>query len=273
MRQLPNGLLAFLEWDGICRVDPVDPETEPDNVHDPEPVPPPAATPPNPPPAEDVSGLKSALAKERQRAAEFERRMRQLESTLGDLDPERLREMKDALQRQKELEDQIAAREAKLRQEYERDLSERTRALQKERDDQARALAEYQQSQAVERAFIKAGGDPVAFSDFYAAVKGEVVSDESGGYRIVKGGKTQYLDSKDHSWAQDEEDRIGQPFNLDDFMQDCIRGTRARFFLARNRSTGSGVVGGSGGTHDGDWRKMSSKEKMKYGHTVNHHRS
>jgi hypothetical protein len=254
---LPNTLLNFdLGWDGICHVD-----TDPEPSNDPAPTP----TPPNPPEPEDVSGLKSALAKERAAREQQEKQLKALEAAFGDLDPAKLKEMRDTLEKQRQLEDTLNKQRIEAEKRHERELAERTSALSQERQRLASELAELQQRQRIQEEFIKLDGDKNAFEDFYRAIKHELQLDENGEYRIVRNGKTVYLDAE-HKWADKDpsNSRRGQPFGLTDLMEESRMGHRKRFFNNTNRASGSGNTGGSVGGNNVDWRSLPPKERMAY---------
>jgi hypothetical protein len=261
---LPNTLLNFVDgWDGICRVDPdPEPTTDPSTT--------PAPTPPNPPEPEDVSGLKSALAKERAAREQQEKQLKALEAAFGDLDPVKLKEMRDTLEKQRQLEDTLNKQRIEAEKRHEIEMAERTAALSQERQRLAGELAELQQRQRIQEEFIKLDGDKNAFEDFYRAIKDELQLDESGEYRIVRNGKTLYLDAE-HKWADKDPNnsRRGQPFGLTDLMEESRMGHRRRFFNNTNRASGSGTLGGAVGGNNVDWRNLSSADRIKLGHELN----
>jgi hypothetical protein len=243
-------------WDGICRVD-----TDPEPATEPAPTP----TPPKPPEPEDVSGLKSALAKERAAREQQEKQLKALEAAFGDLDPAKLKEMRDTLEKQRQLEDTLNKQRIEAEKRHEIEMAERTAALSQERQRLASELAELQQRQRIQEEFIKLDGDKNAFEDFYRAIKHELQIDESGEYRIVRNGKTVYLDAE-HKWADKDPNnsRRGQPFGLTDLMEESRMGHRRRFFNNTNRASGSGTLGGAVGGNNVDWRSLPPKERMAY---------
>jgi hypothetical protein len=131
----------------------------------------PPATPPADlaPPGEDVSGLKSALEKERAANKANTARLKQLEETFKGVDPAKFAEL-ESLQKQAEQRNQEIA---EIKQNAATQYQTQIDAVSTERDRVAGELKSLRSTTAIERAYLNVGGtaeggdDGVSYFDLF----------------------------------------------------------------------------------------------------------
>lgn len=207
---------------------------------------------------ESITGLKSAMLKERKRAQALERQNKQYEQ-FGD--PDEIQRLKTRIAEQEQFEDKVnqsaSAKVAELRQQYEPQILA-------EREAKEAAVIKYQQllkRSAVERWFNKSEvkGIPSEFDNFYALTEGRFNFDpDTNAIQEVydRQGKIIYVDGK-----------VADPSELMLRIRKGEEGnTLAGAFEAYNRSSGGGMPSGLGTQNRGqEWRELSTTDKFAAG--------
>lgn len=217
----------------------------------------PPTTPPEPgKPPEDVSGLKSALDKERSRAEAMERQFKQLQESVKGIDPEKYKQF-EALQASAE---EWNKKEAAIRQESE---AERTRQVQAE---QAKAQAfetKYNsllQRTAIEKAYQAANGRPGGSEDmtffemFYATVSNRFKLNDKGEVEVLDTNGVRLFSKKDAS----------KPMSPVEFFADLqTHAVYGNYFMAKNNPRGGAMPPNANGfTSRDDLSKLPRAERL-----------
>ena len=174
--------LAIPQWDGINRID-----TDP-----------PADSPEDTPPADDIDRLKGALGKERENARNLAREMKALKAQLeafAGIDPQKAQEALEIAKRQEEFERQQAEQRAKLEAEIRGQYEPRLSELQKQLQDVSQSAEAYKLNTLLEREYNAADGLPGEFVAIAHALQARVKLDPTTGEpRILDAnGQTEYI--------------------------------------------------------------------------------
>ena len=155
---------------------------------------------------EDLSGLKSALKKERERRRELERQLKHL----GDINPEEYRRLQQQAQMMAEWEKRREAEISSIKSTYEAQLSR----VQQEKEQIARTLKETEMTYALTEAFYQAGGkrDAALAKMLAKQLLNQVGYDQQGNLVVVDSSGAPRLRSD------------GKPMTLLDLMNE-VKGT------------------------------------------------
>lgn len=159
-------------------------------------------TPPEPAPAEDVSGLKSALQKERERANQVDKQLKQIQEMFKGIDPEKYKQL-EVLQAQAEEWNQ---KEAQMRQTLEQEWTGKVQAEQKKMQDAEQRYQTLLLRTQAEKAYQAAGGrsgggeDNVTFFDaFFTNVNKSLKLNDKGELEVLDGNGVRLFSKKDAS--------------------------------------------------------------------------
>lgn len=251
-----NRYVADGFWDGICRVD-ADP---PGDVGEPAPS-----------AGDDVAaqiealkaelaGKEDALAKSRQ----FERRYRSLEAIVGDTNPEKLQELRDAEQRlkqeQAERERLIIEAKNQVTSEYKGHIDELQKLNAKLTAEQQQVLLTFD----LFKEFNQAEGDGTKFDGF--------VTLSQGLFHRTDSGEIQVKDAKGRIVTTKDEDSTLRPATPREFMKLLIAGKldndydipNADFlkmsFAPYNKAMGAGLPSGNGAPMPKDLSSLSQAQ-------------
>jgi hypothetical protein len=207
---------------------------------------------------ESVSGLKSALVKEREERKRQEQLVRQYEQ-YGD--PEAIKQLKAKIENQEKFENEVraasSAKLAELKQSYEPII----KAERDAREAAERKFNELHKKSAVERWYNRkeVSGLPSEFENFYALTKDRFnFNPETGGFEEVydADGKVIYVDGK-----------VADPSEL---MLKIRKGEEgyslAGCFQPFNKSSGGGMPStGSAGNRGQEWKTLNTTDKYSAG--------
>lgn len=234
-------------WDGVCWVD-VDPPSEGGGAPLDVPTPPSGTD-----PAAELAALRAELAAKEKALANarlVERRYKSLEAIVGDTNPEKLQELRDAeikLKQQQESMDKLLL-EAKnsVKTEFEQQLEE----LRKQNTTLTTAQKQTEMTFDLFKEFNDAEGDPKKFNGFIKLSEGLFQRTESGQIQ-VKDAAGKLVTTKD-------EDGNLRPARPAEFMRLLISGKLDGEFIipdseflkssfaAYNKAMGSGLPSGNG---------------------------
>lgn len=196
-------------------------------------TPPPTPTPPEP--AEDVSGLKSALQKERDRGNTLEKQFKQLQDSFKGIDPEKYKQF-ETLQQQAEEANQ---REAQLRQTLESEYTGQIKQEQTKAQEWQQKFASLQKRTQVEKFFGAAGGrgeagdDGVSFFDsINAHTDRHLRLNDKGELEVLDNNGVRRFSKKDAS----------KPMSPIEFMEELkTHPVLGHCFLPANNAKGGGM--------------------------------
>jgi hypothetical protein len=212
---------------------------------------------------EDVTGLKSALEKERNERKTAATKYKELQEQLGDLDPAKARE---ALKKLQELEDKklidagkidevVAQRMERATQDFEtqkKAFNTQIQTISKERDSYQSRLSELVIDGALRQAAIAAGVKPEAIDD--AIIWGKQV------YRM-KDGQPVPLDGDQMLYGKDP----NKPLPMEEWLQSMM--TKKPHWFAESAGAGAGAQKtGNGKTIPKNLKRsaMSSSDASKF---------
>jgi hypothetical protein len=205
---------------------------------------------------EKTSGLKSALQKERQRAREEERRRKELEGRLGDLNPDDLDELKTLREKERAREED----EAKRRGEFDRlkqDMAERHKAEVESYKSKVETLLGARKRDTLNAeigaAFAETGVINPAVMNPYIRERLTVEMDDDGNASV-------YVRGED---GQPRYNAEGNPLSVREFVESLTESNEFKPFFASRQKSGAGATGGdrddqSGGGSGG----MPSREEL-----------
>lgn len=255
-----NRYIADGFWDGICRVD-VDPPSENGAPLEPDTLTQQFQG------MEQLEALKAELAAKEKalaNARQIERRYKSLEAIVGDTNPEKLQELRDAEQRlkqeQAERERMILEAKNQVTSEYKGHIDE----LQKLN---AKLTAEQQQVSLtfdLFKEFNQAEGDGTKFDGF--------VTLSQGLFHRLDSGEIQVKDAKGRVITTKDEDSTLRPATPKEFMKMLIAGKldndydipNADFlkmsFAPYNKAMGAGLPSGNGSPLPKDLSSLSQSQ-------------
>lgn len=216
-------------------------------------------TPPDPQSQEDVSGLKTALQSERQRASQLEKQFKALQETFRDVDPKKYQELQQ-LQLQAE---ELNQREAKLKSELEADFQKRLVSEQQKTQALQTQLLDLQKRISAEKAYQAANGrsggsdDGTTFFDaFYATIGGQIRLNDKGQPEVIDAAGARRYSSKNGS----------EPMGLAEFFSSLIQHpVYAHYFAPTNNGKGGGMPpngANGGGKLPPSYEGMSRSERI-----------
>lgn len=169
-------------------------------------------TPPETRSPEDVSGLKSALEAERKRGKEQERRIKQFEESIKDIDPEKYKKL-EQLQTQAE---EWNKKEIDLRNQLEQDYNVRVQGEQTKYQELQGRYGELQLRTAAEKAYQMAGGRSGAgedgtsfFEAYYSNVRGRLQLTDKGGVEVIDNNGVRQYSKKDATKLMSPDEYFG----------------------------------------------------------------
>lgn len=157
-------------------------------------------TPVNTQPGEDLTGLKSALSKERDRASTFERQLKQLQESVKGIDPEKYKQF-EQLQEQAEKWNQ---KEVEIRNGVEQEWTLKVQSEQKKVADLVAELQGLKLRTQAEKAYQSANGrsgggeDGTTFFDaFYTNIQRSLKLSDKGELEVIDGNGVRLFSKKD----------------------------------------------------------------------------
>lgn len=157
-------------------------------------------TPINTQPAEDLTGLKSALSKERDRASQFEKQLKQLQESVKGIDPEKYKQF-EQLQEQAEKWNQ---KEVEIRNGVEQEWTVKVQAEQQKVKDLMAELQGLKLRTQAEKAYQSANGrsgggeDGTTFFDaFYTNIQRSLKLNDKGELEVIDGNGVRLFSKKD----------------------------------------------------------------------------
>ena len=218
---------------------------------------PPATDPTATTDAEDITGLKSALQKERQLKADFEKRFKQMETLYKDIDPAKYQQLQ-ALQAQAEEWNQ---KEAQLKSSLDEEWTRKVQAEQtRSKEFEQKYLALQLQTQA-EKAYQAANGrsgggdDGITFFDaFYGNIGNRLKLNEQSQLEVVDEKGARLFSKKDAT----------KPMNAVEFFQDLVKHpVYGHYFAPQNPGKGGGMTPNSGSYQTGtDLSALPAAERL-----------
>ena len=202
----------------------------------------------------------AALDKEREARRSAERRLKALEQQLQGLDPEQLRNIKEAQDREERLRSELDQR---IQQAAEEARSEVLQQVKIKDQKLAEALAEKSElyrKQALANAFQAAGGRTGGADDgitYFDALMGAV----GGRFKVTDGGDVVVTNANGEAMLNDNGDPIPPVAYLEQLKSHPVYG---HFFAPTSNGHGGGMRG-SGNLTTGSLQGMSAMEKISFG--------
>jgi hypothetical protein len=202
----------------------------------------------------------AALDKEREARRSAERRLKALEQQLQGLDPEQLRNIKEAQDREERLRSELDQR---IQQAAEEARSEVLQQVKIKDQKLAEALAEKSElyrKQALANAFQAAGGRTGGADDgitYFDALMGAV----GGRFKVTDGGDVVVTNANGEAMLTDNGDPITPVAYLEQLKSHPVYG---HFFAPTSNGHGGGMRG-SGNLTTGSLQGMSAMEKISFG--------
>ena len=206
------------------------------------------------------AGGKAALAEEREARKQAERKLKALEAQLEGLDPEKLKGIKDSLDREDRLRADLDQR---VKAAAEAAKAEALQQVKVKDQKLSEVLAEKSQlfkNQALANAFQIAGGRTGGSQDgetYFDALMGAV----GGRFRVDEAGALVVIDKKGEPLLSEEGDPVAPAQYLESLKSHPVYG---HFFAPISAGHGGGMKG-SGNVIAGNMKEMSALEKLSFG--------
>lgn len=213
---------------------------------------------PDPEP-EDVSGLKSALQKERESRKSFESQFNSLKEAYKDIDPEKYKQFEALQAREQQRNAEVAEMRRNLEAGYTKQISESQTKLQA---TEAK-LVELTNRYEIEKAYgavggsIEAGDDGVGYFDlFYASVSKNLKRNENGELEVLDADGVRRYSSKDAK----------KPMDLREFFESYkLHPVLGNCFPIKNPPKGGGANPSARDYgRNPDLSQMSRSERLNY---------
>lgn len=195
-------------------------------------------------PTEDVRGLKSAfekLKKELSALKEKARAAEQYQKALDNISPEEAAKLKESIEKQRQLEEEIARIRSETESTLRRDFETQLAALSQRAQEEAQRRQELEKRVTIERYFNRSGGRSGEFDTFYQTIANRLEYDPQ------TGSVTRILDSNGKPIYEN-----GKPITPEEFM---IKARQGHFgamlqsaFEPYNKSSGAGLPSGVAGS-------------------------
>ena len=210
-------------------------------------------------PDEDVSGLKSALAKERDRAKDFEKKFAQLQESFKGVDPEKYKQF-ETLQQQAEEANQ---REAQLRQNLESEYTGQIKQEQSKAQEWQQKFVALQKRTHVEKFFqatdgrMEAGEDGISFFD-------SIQTHADRHLRLSEKGELEVLDN--NGVRRFSKKDASKPMSAIEYMEELkTHPVLGHCFKPMNNAKGGGMQPSANSRMGGmDTSNMSPAERLAY---------
>lgn len=195
-------------------------------------------------PTENVKNLKSAfekLKKELNVLKEKARAAEQYQKALDNISPEEAAKLKETLEKQRQLEEEIARIRSETESNLRRDFEMQLAALSQQAQEEARRRQELEKRVTVERFFSKSGGRSSEFDLFYRTISDRIEYDPQ------TGAITRVLDNNGKPIYEN-----GKPITPEEFMLKARQGHYGSMlqsaFEPFNKSSGAGLPSGVAGS-------------------------
>lgn len=208
---------------------------------------------------EDVSGLKSALAKEREARKTFESQLNSLKEAYKDIDPEKYKQFEALQAREQQRNAEVADMRRSLEAGYAKQISE----SEAKRQAIETKLFELNNRYEIEKAYgaiggsIEAGDDGVGYFDlFYASVSKNLKRNENGELEVLDADGVRRYSSKDAK----------KPMDLREFFESYkLHPVLGNCFPIKNPPKGGGANPSARDYgRNPDLSQMSRSERLNY---------